>query len=64
MKMTQKKPSTCIFCNRMMSDHTNDQHYDCALELCNKMVVASSASGTGDQLNEKIHGYAPNGVSS
>jgi len=62
IKMSQKI-STCIFCKRIISEHSRRESIDCALKLCNKMGIASSARGTGDQLNKKIHGYAPNGVS-
>jgi len=57
------KPNICLSCKRIISDHSRGESVDCALKLCNKMAIASSARGTGDQLNEKIHGYAPNGVS-
>ena len=50
------KSKICFSCQRDMSDHTKDQHYECALKLCNKMVIASSARGTGDQLIRKTMG--------
>ena len=29
------KSNICLFCKRMMSDHTKDEHFECALKLCN-----------------------------
>jgi len=67
--------STCIFCKRGLIEHSpkealscfeniiRGENIDCVLKISNKMAVASSACGTDDQLNEKIHRDAPNGVS-
>jgi len=57
------KSNICISCNRIISEHSRHESIECALKLCNGNEVASIARGTDDQLNEKIHGYAPNGVS-
>ena len=44
------KSSNCLFCNRMMSDHTKDEHYECALELCNGKEAVDTC-GTDGQLD-------------
>jgi len=36
-----------------MSDHTRDEHYECALKLCNGNEVVGSACGSNDQLIQK-----------
>jgi len=43
----------CFFCQRDISDHTKDESIECALKLIDKMGIASSARGTGDQLIQK-----------
>ena len=51
-----QKINTCIFCKRIISEHSRRESIDCALKLCNKMGIASSARGTGDQLIRKTMG--------
>jgi len=50
------KSNICISCNRIISEHSRVESIECALKLCNKMAIASSALGTGDQLNRKTMG--------
>jgi len=47
------KSNICFSCNRIISDHSRGESIDCALKLCNKMGIASSACGADDQLIQK-----------
>jgi len=53
----------CFFCQRVISDHSRGESIECALKLIDKMGIASSAHGTGDQLIQKPARSYPRSVS-
>ncbi len=47
------KSNICLICKRVISEHSRRENIECALKLIDKMGIASSARGTGDQLIQK-----------
>jgi len=50
--MSQKN-STCIFCKRVISEHSRGESLECALKLSNREEVVGSVCGDNEQLIQK-----------
>jgi len=55
--------NVCLFCKRMMSDHTKDEHYECALKLCNGKLAVDACGADGQLIQKPARSY-PKEVSS
>ena len=47
------KSNICIYCKRVISDHSRGENIECALKLCNGIEVVDIACGADEPIIQK-----------